>query len=124
MPKKNSHMTWRLVLAAVAVTGLVACARGPGARAPVAAGAASPPDPLASFAATAQPGSEGQIVLADGRSETVRLLRSYNAASGRQCREVLIGAESAPRTQLVCQTERGGWASVRPLLRGGGSARP
>jgi hypothetical protein len=54
----------------------------------------------------------------------VRLLRSYHAASGRECREVLVGAGAAARTELVCQAEGGSWSAARPLLRGGGTGRP
>ena len=43
------------------------------------------------------------------------------AASGRECREVLIGTGLAERARLVCRGE-GGWVPARPLLSGG--ARP
>jgi hypothetical protein len=88
------------------------------------AAAALPADPLVAFAATALPGTESRVVLADGRPANVRLLRSYHAASGRECREVVVGAGTAQRTQLVCQAEGGTWAAARPLLRGGGATRP
>lgn len=81
-------------------------------------------DPLVAFAAAAQPGTEGRIVLSDGQPATARLLRSYHAASGRQCREVLVRTANAGRTQLVCETEGGGWGAARPLLRGGGGPNP
>jgi 17 kDa common-antigen outer membrane protein len=88
-----------------------------------AAGVAAPADPVAAFAATAAPGSETVAVLPEtGGSARLRLLRSYNAASGRECREVLIGTGLAERTRLVCRHE-GGWAAARPLLSGSG-ARP
>jgi hypothetical protein len=89
--------------------------------------AASPPplpaDPLAAFAAQAVPGTASRIVLADGRPATVRVGRAYIAASGRECREVLVGTGTAERAQLVCQGEGGAWAQARPLLRGGGIGR-
>jgi hypothetical protein len=110
--------------AVLAVLGLGACAQGQQPLPRVAAPPAVPPDPLAAFVATAQPGAEAGVVLADGRPATVRLLRSYHAASGRQCREVLVGADLSGQRQLLCETEAGGWAPVRPLLRGGGIGRP
>jgi hypothetical protein len=80
-------------------------------------------DPVTAFAASASPGSETVAVLPEtGGSARLRLLRSYAAASGRECREVLIGTGLAERTRLVCRDD-GGWTPARPLLRGGG-ARP
>ncbi len=83
--------------------------------------AASPSgDPVAAFAAGAAPGSETVAVLPEtGGSARLRLLRAYSAASGRECREVLIGTGLAERTRLVCRNEGGGWAPARPLLSGG-----
>lgn len=79
-------------------------------------------DPVVAFAASASPGAERVVALPEaGGSARLRLLRSYNAASGRECREVLIGTGLAERTRLVCRDE-GGWTAARPLLRGG--ARP
>jgi hypothetical protein len=116
---------------ALAFLGLLvlgACAGGtgqPGQSGAIQAAAPAPPaDPIVAFAARAQPGAESRVVLADGRPATVRLLRSYHAASGRECREVVVGAGTAQRTQVVCQAEGGTWAAARPLLRGGGAARP
>jgi hypothetical protein len=97
-----------------------------GGNAPSAAAAPSPPaDPVAAFAAAAVPGSETVAALpeAGGGGARLRLLRSYAAASGRECREVLIGTGMTERTRLVCRQEGGGWAAARPLLSGGG-ARP
>ncbi len=87
------------------------------------AAAASPGDPVAAFAAAAVPGSETVAALPEaGGDARLRLLRSYNAASGRECREVLIGTGVSERTRLVCRREDGVWAAARPLLSGG--ARP
>ena len=84
--------------------------------------AASSTDPVVAFAASASPGSETVAALPEaGGSARLRLLRSYTAASGRECREVLIGTGLAERTRLVCRDD-GGWTPARPLLRGG--ARP
>jgi hypothetical protein len=88
--------------------------------------AAPPPptDPVVAFAAQAQPGSESRILLADGQSTTARLARSYSAASGRECREVMLGTGAGQHSRLVCQAENGGWVATRPLLRGGATGRP
>ena len=83
---------------------------------------ATPADPVAAFAATAAPGTEAQVVLEGGRSARLRLLRAYNAASGRECREVLIGSGLDERSSLVCLQD-GVWMTARPLLRSG-SRRP
>ncbi len=85
--------------------------------------AAGPMDPLVAFAATAQPGAEATLALPGNGPARVRVLRAYNAASGRECREVLIGAGLGERTRLVCGAD-GQWAEARPLLRGGGLQRP
>lgn len=86
--------------------------------------APAPTDPVAAFAAQAQPGQEARILLADGQSTTARLARSYNAASGRECREVLLGTGTGQQSRLVCQAENGAWAAARPLLHGGAAGRP
>jgi len=83
-----------------------------------------PLDPVVAFAAAARPGSESVIALQDsGSSARVRLLRAYHAASGRECREVLIGTGLDERSRVVCNAD-GQWADARPLLRGGGMQRP
>jgi hypothetical protein len=92
------------------------------AAAPVAPPA--PTDPVVAFAAQAQPGQEARILLASGQSTMARLARSYSAASGRECREVLLGTGAGQQSQLVCQADHGGWVAARPLLRGGGTSRP
>ena len=77
-------------------------------------------DPVAASAAAAAPGSEPVAALPDtGGRALVRLLRSYNAATGRECREVLVGTGVQERTRLVCRNENGGWVPARPLLSGG-----
>lgn len=104
--------------------GLGSLGASGGSAAQAAAAPPMPQDPVAAFAAQARPGAAGRITLADGQPADVRLVRSYAAASGRECREVLVGAGMAERSQLVCATEAGSWAPARPLLRGGGTARP
>ncbi|HEV7265255.1 MAG TPA: DVU3141 family protein [Falsiroseomonas sp.] len=115
-------------LALLGVVLLAGCAGGAGpfgsgqpAVQPTAAPAVM--DPLAAFAAEASPGAQARITLASGQPATVRLARSYAAASGRECREVLVGAGMAQRSQVVCRTEAGVWEPARPLLRGAGPLR-
>ncbi len=75
-------------------------------------------DPLAAFAASAAPGA--QASMPGGGS--VRLARAYTAASGRECRELLLGQGVEERGATYCREEQG-WVAARPLLRGG-TARP
>lgn len=113
-----------LPAAMLALLLLGACAGDPFGRGqPVAAPAAPPPDPIADFAARAVPGASGTVPQANGQPAAVRLARSYHAASGRECREVLVGAGMSQRSQLVCKTEAGAWTMARPLLRGGSTSR-
>lgn len=106
-----------LLLGAVVLSGCGASVPGFGgaATSPVVAvpAVAMPDDPLARFAATATPGRSGTV---DG--QPARLVRSYNAASGRECREILLGSGASERTAVACRTPEGGFASARPLLRG------
>jgi hypothetical protein len=124
---RRSSTSGRAPLLAVALLAgvLVGCADdGAGKQAAVTAAPPAPTDPVVAFAAQAQPGLESRILLPDGQSTTARLARSYSAASGRECREVLLGTGAAQRSQLVCQAENGGWVAARPLLRGGAASRP
>lgn len=70
------------------------------------------PDPLAAFAASAGPGQEGSV-----NGERVRLARAYNAASGRECREMLLGSGQRERAAVACREADGNFISARPLLR-------
>jgi hypothetical protein len=121
---RRRHAAPRILLP-VALLLLAGCTAGGAGGAGQVASAAPPPpsDPLAAFAAQSAPGSTSRIVLADGRPATVRVARAYIAASGRECREVLVGTGTVEREQLVCQAEGGTWTQARPLLRGGGLAR-
>ncbi len=76
-------------------------------------------DPLSQFALASGPGTEGSIINASGVSERARVLRAYTAASGRECREILMGNGGAERSELVCG-DAGGFQVARPLLRGSG----
>lgn len=71
------------------------------------------PDPLAQFAATATPGSVGTV-----QGERARFARAYNAASGRECREVILGFGNSERIAVACRDASGNFVSSQPLLRG------
>ena len=88
------------------------------------AAAPAPSDPLLAFAARAQPGAQESLTLADGQPASVRLVRAYHAASGRECREIAVGAGMSERSRLVCGSATSGWVETRPLLPGGGVGRP
>ena len=85
-------------------------------------------DPLAAFAARAQPGQAETVVTADGgRTVSARMVRAYNAASGRECRELQLGASSVPGGApgaTYCKDPSQGWVAARALLRGGAVYRP
>jgi hypothetical protein len=95
-----------------------------GATTAAPATAAEPSDPVLAFAARSQPGTQERITLANGQPATVRLVRAYHAASGRECREVALGTGLGERSRLLCATPEGGWSESRTLLRGGGIPRP
>jgi hypothetical protein len=81
-------------------------------RSPIA-GVPRGPDPIAVFAATATPGSVGSV-----NGEQARLTRAYNAASGRECREIMVGFGGAERAAVACREADGSFVSSRPLMRG------
>lgn len=83
-----------------------------------AAVAPAPADPLLAFAASASPGVESVV-----QGQRVRVGRAYAAASGRECRELLIGSGIGERSAVVCNDPVGGWTHARPLLRGSGAGR-
>ena len=70
-------------------------------------------DPLAQFAASATPGSVGTV-----QGERARLARAYNAASGRECREVILGLGNGERIAVACRDASGQFVASQPLLRG------
>jgi hypothetical protein len=89
------------------------------ARAVPSAPPPAPSDPLLVFAAATPPGGSGVV---DG--QRVRVGRAYTAASGRDCRELLVGSGLGERATLACHDPVTGWSLARPLLRGGGIGRP
>lgn len=70
-------------------------------------------DPLGDFAASASPGRTGMV-----NGQPARVTRSYNAASGRECREITLGAGAGERVAVACRRPDGTFAASRPLLRG------
>ncbi|WP_424810680.1 DVU3141 family protein [Roseococcus sp. YIM B11640] len=71
------------------------------------------PDPLADFAAASPPGTTGSV-----NGERARVIRAYNSASGRECREIALGYGGNERTAVACRQPDGSFVSSRPLLRG------
>ncbi len=78
-----------------------------------------PQDPVVAFAARATPGAVELVQTAQGPAR-VTVQRAYHAASGRECREVLVGSGLQERARLVC-LDGHRWVEARPLLRGGGA---
>ena len=82
--------------------------------------AAAPPgrilDPIAAFAADPPPSGQGQVFLPE-RNEpvTLRFVRQYSAASGRECREVRVAQRTGETARLFCRAGPG-WIEARPLL--------
>ncbi|MFT8245128.1 DVU3141 family protein [Roseomonas sp. BN140053] len=120
---QNVVMPWDGLRSNASVAPVISPATLPAGTVPVTA-VARPGDALGAFAARAQPGQQESVVLSDsGRTAVVQLVRSYNAASGRECRELLVGGTSEGRNALYCQDPAVGWAPARPLLRGGNIGR-
>ena len=72
-------------------------------------------DPLIAFVSGAAPGGEGASL--GGIPARYRLMRSYSAASGAECREVQeTPAGGFERLRLVCRDPSGQWREARPLL--------
>ena len=101
-----------LLLAACAETGTVPTQGAEGPPAPIS-------DPVVAFAAAAGAGAEETVTLpSTGQTVRLRLVRSYAAASGRECREVQMGTGSGSASRLLCSAGTG-WREARPLIRGG-----
>jgi hypothetical protein len=81
---------------------------------------AAPPgrilDPIAAFAADPPPSGQGQVFLPE-RNEpvTLRFVRQYSAASGRECREVRVTQRGGDNQRLYCRAGAG-WIEARPLI--------
>lgn len=123
----DRRATWLASLLPLALAGCLGLE--PAASGPLVSSPPPPIDPVAAFAARATPGVEGQIVPDGGSPTRARVQRAYIAASGRECREVVLGYGSATgtaspgfgpdeRATLVCNDPELGWRIARPLLRG------
>ena len=73
-------------------------------------------DPIAAFAADPPNNAQAQVFLAE-RNETVtlRIMRQYAAASGRECREVRVTQRGGDSLRLFCRAGTG-WIEARPLI--------
>jgi hypothetical protein len=81
---------------------------------------AAPPgrilDPIAAFAADPPPSGQGQVFLPErNEAVTLRFVRQYSAASGRECREVRVAQRGGDNQRLFCRAGPG-WIEARPLL--------
>jgi hypothetical protein len=73
-------------------------------------------DPIAAFAADPPASTEAQVFLADSNeSATLRIVRQYSAASGRECREVRVTKRGGSSLRLYCRAGAG-WIEARPLI--------
>jgi hypothetical protein len=108
----------------VAALVLVGCAETGGPAADRADAVAAPiSDPVVAFAAAASPGAEDSVMLAGtGQAASVRLVRAYAAASGRECREVQVRTGGGTETRLLCRAGSG-WREARPLVRSAAHGR-
>ena len=82
--------------------------------------AAAPPsrilDPIAAFAADPPPSGQGQVFLPErNEAVTLRFVRQYSAASGRECREVRVAQRGGDNLRLYCRAGAG-WIEARPLI--------
>ena len=107
-----------LVAGGMALLLLAACAENGGGAPPALSDTPAPiSDPVVAFAAAASPGAEDSVVLpGTGQTARVRMVRSYAAASGRECREVLVRTGGGTETRLLCRAGTG-WREARPLIR-------
>ncbi|MCA3278339.1 MAG: hypothetical protein ING10_03605 [Roseomonas sp.] len=73
-------------------------------------------DPIAAFAADPPTEAQAQIFLADqNETVTLRIMRQYAAASGRECREVRVTQRGGDSLRLFCRAGTG-WIEARPLI--------
>ena len=119
--RSSTPISFRAALrftAAAAILLLAGCAGArdtSGVEASAVPGA--PMDALAAFAARAVPGDQDRVDLPGGGTGMVRLARAWNAASGRQCREVQLSSGREVQSRIYCQ-DGARWVQTRPLLMG------
>jgi hypothetical protein len=108
-----------MCMALLVLVSLVGCS-GTGGVGGQGDATAAPPgrilDPIAAFAADPPPSGQGQVFLPE-RNEpvTLRFVRQYSAASGRECREVRVAQRTGETARLFCRAGPG-WIEARPLL--------
>lgn len=107
----------RLVIMSLAVLPMAGCGGGASVGGDAAMAPARPIlDPIAAFAADPPAQAQAQIFLADSNETvTLRLVRQYAAASGRECREVRVTQRSGDSLRLFCRAGAG-WIEARPLI--------
>ena len=108
-----------MCMALLVLVSLVGCS-GTGGVGGQGDATAAPPgrilDPIAAFAADPPPSGQGQVFLSE-RNEpvTLRFVRQYSAASGRECREVRVSQRGGDNQRLYCRAGTG-WIEARPLM--------
>lgn len=79
-------------------------------------------DPLHQFLDTASADSVLESVNTPwGSGITLQVAPPYFAASGRECRDLLIHDGSITRPGLTCRNSSGHWEAVRPIARHAGN---
>jgi hypothetical protein len=109
----------RSVLMMLALVPVAGCSGVAGLSGAGDAATASPGpilDPIVAFVANPPAQAQTRVYLA-GSSEpaTVRLVRQYAAASGRECREVRVTQRGDDNLRLYCRAGTG-WIEARPLI--------
>lgn len=108
-----------MFMALIMLVPLVGCSGTGGVGGPGDAAAAPPGrilDPIAAFAADPPPSGQGQVFLPERNAPvTLRFVRQYSAASGRECREVRVAQRTGETARLFCRAGPG-WIEARPLL--------
>lgn len=69
-------------------------------------------DPIAEFVVNTVPGNTGTVVMQDGRIFSVKVGSDYISATGRKCRNILMGlSQSQIEKNAVCYIENS-WKTV------------
>lgn len=73
-------------------------------------------DPVVAFVADPPAQAQAQVFLAGSNEPaTLRIVRQYSAASGRECREVRVTQRGGDNLRLFCRAGAG-WIEARPLI--------
>lgn len=115
----NGRLGRGIFMALLTLVPLVGCSGMAGVGGPGGSAAAPPGrilDPIAAFAADPPPSGQGQVFLPErNEAVTLRFVRQYSAASGRECREVRVAQRGGDNQRLFCRAGPG-WIEARPLL--------